>query len=159
VDPLIGATLRISNFKLSGPSGSGFLFEDGAISIFDADQVFFAATVPELLIDDAALSHSGLNIFGELLDSLDIDRSASPFLEHYGNFLLGTEFLPNLLGRTSIPVTAMIAAGQSFTVAGEGLSVGFVAVPGPCSLVLFGAGGVALLASLWRSRYRIASSG
>jgi hypothetical protein len=148
-DPLLGATERITGLTLSGPDGHGFLFENGLLTIFNGQETFLSAYIPELLIDDSA-SGLGANVFAPL-GITSIDSLASPFLSDYDATWVETSLTPELFGSTARPVTDLIGANQSFAVKFNGESIGF-AVPEPGSGVLFATGLVALGAFLRWSR-------
>ncbi len=152
-DPLIGATIRVTDFTLSGPQNGGFLFTGGTLSIFKDDRTFLTAEIPELLIDDEGLEPFGVNIFGPLgITDIDVpfDLSESPWLDHFLDFWGDQEqFPPELFGRTATPITDLIASGQSFTVSVSGYGPGF-STPEPSSLTLLGIGALTLLGYGWR---------
>jgi hypothetical protein len=90
-DPIMGATIRVGDFALRGRQGQVFLFSDGTLTIFKGNQVFFDATIPNLLIDDSAQSGFKNNIFAPLVISR-IDTTSSHFLDIYNQFSLDTLF-------------------------------------------------------------------
>jgi hypothetical protein len=149
-DPLLGATVRITGLTLSGPEGHGFLFENGLLTIFNGQETFLSADIPELLIDDSA-SGVGANVFAPL-GITSIDSLASAFLDNYDATWAETDLVPELFGNTATPVTDLIAAGQSFVVKFNGESIGFAPAPEPGSAVLLATGLVALGVYLRRSR-------
>jgi hypothetical protein len=150
-DPMLGASLQITDLKLIGPSGKGVLFADGTMTISQGGQTLLAATMPELLIDDTASSTFGHNIFAPLGIS-EIHTAQSPFLSSYDLFQNETTFTPELFGQSITPVTSMIESGQSFTTTVEDTSISFsTSTPEPSALMLFG---LAFGLLGYRSRHR-----
>lgn len=136
-DPIIGATMSVTDLTLSGPIGNGFLFKNGILTISKNGQNFLTADIPSLLIDDEALSPFGNNIFGGL-EITDFNLS-SQFIQDYISFIADNpQFPPELFGRTSIPVTNLIRNNQSFESTLELQSIAAsTKVPEPTSTLSF----------------------
>lgn len=143
-DPLLGATISITDFTLTGPFGEGVLFTGGKMDISKDGEILFAADIPELLIDDGGLSEFGLNYWGQLgINSANIFESH--FLDVYTDYSSNNLLSPlELMGRTSIPVEDMIRNGQSFTTTVEKHLIS-ASTPEPSTILLFGFGFLGLL--------------
>jgi hypothetical protein len=134
-DPLLGATISVTDLQLLSADGNGFLFEDGKLKVSKGSQIFIEANIPNLLIDDTYDSIFGYNVWG-LLD-ITLDDTLSPFLKDYSNDLtINPLDLPELFGTTSIPITALIANNESFETTIEGLSFSSSpSIPEPSSTI------------------------
>ena len=143
LDPLRGATISTSSFTLDGPSGNGFLFSGGSMTISKGSHTFLSADIPMLLIDDDSLGLFGLNVFG-LLTLTEFDSGGSLFMDEYFDFFFDNSFLTELFGRTQDPVTSLIATNQSFTTSLYDQSVGF-STPEPSIIALWFTGILGML--------------
>lgn len=151
-DPILGATIHLTDFTLSRAVGNGFLFTDGTLNVSNAGTSLLAADIPELLIDDDAVLHFGHNVFAPL-NLNELNASASAFITRYEDFWIRhPEIPPEFYATTVDPVTDMIRNGQSFTVAVNDGSISFCTVPEPSTFLIFSGGVVCFLCGSWRLR-------
>ena len=144
-DPILGATISITDFVLDSAIGNGFLFTGGTMTISKGTLTFLTADIPELLIDDEGLSPFDLNLWGALdITNIDPDSGGSEWLAEYWRYIVDNPLFPEeFMGRTEIPVTDMIGAGQSFTV--STLKAVSASVPEPAIFSLLALGGLMLI--------------
>ena len=153
-DPILGATISVTDFVLSGALGSGFLFTGGTMTISSGSTTFLAADIPELLIDDGGLLPFGLNWWGPLeFTDIASDFGESLWLESYWTTLVDSDmFFSELMGQTEIPVTGLIQSETSFEVETlETLSI-TMSIPEPSTIILFAVGILGVVGIRYRQR-------
>ena len=115
-DPILGATISVSDFKLVESFGNGFVFEGGELEVSDGNTLFLSADIPLLLVDDSMKRQFGNNIIGTL-DNISINLSSeSDFLSIFNDDIFSSSTVATeFFGLTDIDITPLIADGTSFT--------------------------------------------
>ena len=142
-DPILGATISVTNLALAGPAGSGFLFTGGSMNVTKGGTTFLSADIPELLIQDR--TGFEFNWWAPLVvTDIAEDFGGSKWLEEHWVYSIDNPIFPaELMGQTEIPVTELIGNGESFAVAtSEHITS---SVPEPSPLALWGIGALGML--------------
>jgi hypothetical protein len=158
-DPTINATVQVTGLHKVGPSGAGFLFSGGTLTISNGGITFFAAGIPNLLIGDGGSSALGFNILAPLNIGQLGGLIESPFTNDYLNFWSDNmeNIPPVLYGETAIPVDSLIGSNTSFATTVSGFGPGFLAVPEPAAFTLLSLGIIGVLGCSWYRRKRTAA--
>jgi len=151
-DPILGATIRLSEMTFSDGGEWGYYFTGGTLEVIgDGDVTFLTADIPWLFVNDDARGTFGDNIYGEFENLQAADGHGSAWLSAYMDYCdTHPEHAPEVRLCTDVDLQAMIAAAEcGQTIATVDLSH---CVPEPVTLAVLVGGALVLFrrAPVWR---------
>jgi hypothetical protein len=144
-DPLMGATISLSDFTLFASGPDNTVLDGGVFRIHKNGVTYFEADLPNLIVDDDAIGEFGDNLFGQFGNPRFYHTDESPWLAAYEQtYLNRPDLLSEFRGRTSSPIEDSFRNLTPYDGRTTALTA-FCEVPEPASLCLLGVGAMALM--------------
>jgi len=137
-DPILGATIKLSDFAFSDGGEWGYYFTGGTLEVVEGGVTYLTADVPWLFVKDAAREAFGDNVYGEFENLQAAAGHGSAWLSAYMDYhAANPEHAPEIRLCSDADLQAMIAAGQSAQTTAT-VDVSFC-IPEPATLALLAA--------------------